>query len=176
MLAPQSRLSNIDSFSLPPSASTPPHHYPQPCPTPQIMTTVPTPANSECSSVKSFSPSEPSSYLPLFYFNVFFACISFSLLLPSLAPYLTSCGAGDPSFLAWVVSIYSVGELIGSLLFGILYNHLVKISRAQGPKISMLLCIFVGLVGSLLYLLAYIYKKPNFVLIARLLQGIWTGK
>ena len=36
-----------------------------------------------------------NNYLPLFYFNVFFACVSFSIIMPSLAPYLERCGAGS---------------------------------------------------------------------------------
>lgn len=67
-------------------------------------------------TMSSSSPSLPrdahtNNYLPLFYFNVFFACVSFSIIMPSLSPYLERCGAGDPTYLAWVVCIYSIGEV-----------------------------------------------------------------
>lgn len=47
------------------------------------------------------------SWLQVFYFNVFFACVSFSIIMPSLWLYLQDMGS-DKTFLAWVVAIYSV--------------------------------------------------------------------
>ena len=99
------------------------------------------------------TPSEISSrnaYLPLFYFNVFFACVSFSIIMPSLAPYLGRCGESDPTFLASVVAMYSIGEMIGSLAFGAMYNSAVRRDRLAGPKNTLVVVILTGVLGSLL--------------------------
>ena len=88
-----------------------------------------------------------NNYLPLFYFNVFFACVSFSIIMPSLAPYLERCGAGDPTFLAWVVCVYSLGEMVGSLMFGGMYNRAVVWDRVKGPRVVLCVVILSGIVG-----------------------------
>jgi len=116
-----------------------------------------------------------NNYLPLFYFNVFFACVSFSIIMPSLAPYLTRVGAEDPQYLAWVVCIYSIGEMVGSLLFGWFYNISLKYDRTRGPTYVLCLGISLGIVGSIMYLVAGIVYEPKLVFYGRLLQGIWTG-
>lgn len=140
-----------------------------------------------------------NNYLPLFYFNVFFACVSFSIIMPSLAPYLERCGAGDPTFLAWVVCVYSLGEMVGSLMFGAMYNRAVVWDRVKGPRVVLCVVIFSGIVGerdgsalmttnlavdltlnrtsagSVLYLLGDILSMPNLVFWGRALQGLWTG-
>ncbi|GMH99384.1 hypothetical protein TrST_g8949 [Triparma strigata] len=95
--------------------------------------------------------------------------------MPSLSPYLERCGAGDPTYLAWVVCIYSIGEMVGSLLFGALYNHAVLRSRTQGPRLVLCVVILTGIAGSVMYLLGDILKIPSLVFWARLMQGLWTG-
>ena len=57
------------------------------------------------------------AWLWLFYFNVFFSCIGFSIIVPSLAPCLARMHASE-NFLGVVVAIYSFGEMLGSLGFG----------------------------------------------------------
>ena len=58
-----------------------------------------------------------SGWLYVFLANVFFACVSFSIALPTLYGYLTGLGGdplGSPSlFYALTVSIYSCGEAAG---------------------------------------------------------------
>uniref|UniRef100_A0A7S4RE02 Major facilitator superfamily (MFS) profile domain-containing protein n=2 Tax=Ditylum brightwellii TaxID=49249 RepID=A0A7S4RE02_9STRA len=119
--------------------------------------------------------SSHKSWLLPFYFNVFFACASFSIVMPSLSPYLHRMKA-PLSFLSYVVSAYAVGEMIGSLLFGYYYEWSVKnLPLGVGPKSSMLGCIIVGMVGSLGYVWADELSSPQMVLWARFIQGLWTG-
>ena len=58
----------------------------------------------------------------VFLTNVFFACVSFSIVVPTLFGYRAQLGGrplgSPPLFYAFTVSIYSVGEAIGSVLFG----------------------------------------------------------
>ena len=123
----------------------------------------------------------PSSGLQLwqvvFYVNVFFACIAFSIVMPSLYLYLGAMGA-SASFYALVVAAFSVGEAIGSVALGALSN-------AIGCKRTLQLCTLLALSGSTSYALAdtvhrlgdheYPSLGPFVVLIARLLQGIGSG-
>ena len=48
---------------------------------------------------------------------MFFSCIGFSIIVPSLAPFLARMRASE-NFLGVVVAIYSFGEMLGSLYFG----------------------------------------------------------
>lgn len=57
----------------------------------------------------------------IFYLNVFLACVSFSIILPSLWPYLQHFGV-DENFLALVLGIYSFGEFVGAIIWGYIYN------------------------------------------------------
>ena len=112
----------------------------------------------------------------IFFVNVFFACISFSIVMPSLYLYLSSMNAST-SFYALVVAIYSVGEAIGSLGLGALSNMI-------GIKPTLQLCTLIALSGSTSYALAEVAHTlvdssvglgPTVVLAGRLLQGIGSG-
>ena len=77
-----------------------------------------------------------------FFVNIFLACASFSIVMPSLAPYILDIGA-PLAFLPWVVSSYSVGEMFGSVAIGHYYEHATKTYKTlgRGPKLSMMICI-----------------------------------
>ena len=121
------------------------------------------------------TPPHHNAYLNLFFFNVFFACVSFSIIMPSLSPYLTRCGSSSPQYLAEVIAIYSIGEMLGSLLFGYLYNIAVRRSRTLGPKYVLNLVILTGVVGSFLYIAADVFHMPQLAFWGRFLEGLWTG-
>ena len=76
----------------------------------------------------------------VFYINVFMACISFSIVMPSLFLYLQEMGA-SASFYALVVASYSVGEAVGSLSLGAVSNRL-------GARRTLQLTALTSLVGS----------------------------
>lgn len=97
------------------------------------------------------------------YSTVFLSCISFSIVLPTLWPYLHWEG-GTSGYLALVVATYSVGEASGALLF-------TSVLRCESTHRTMTHVMFVGLIGSLLYMV----PNATCILCARLLQGVWTG-
>ena len=115
------------------------------------------------------------SWEAIFYVNVFFACISFSIVMPSLYLYVTAMDA-SPTLYALIVATYSVGEGVGSLLLGALSNHI-------GTKRTMQLCATSSFVGSVSYALAdVIYHHlgaasvaPYVVLFGRAMQGMGSG-
>lgn len=109
------------------------------------------------------------SWKIIFYLNVFLACVSFSIVLPSLWPYLQRFEA-DENFLAAVLAIYSIGEFLGSIIWGYIYN-------ASSMKFSLYTCIAAGFIGSLFYSIGgyFIHGGQWLVFIGRFIQGLWTG-
>ena len=109
------------------------------------------------------------SWKAIFYVNVFLACVSFSIVLPSLWPYLQRFEA-DETFLALVLAIYSIGEFFGAVLWGYIYN-------ASSMRFSLYTCIGAGFVGSILYSLGgyFIPWGKWLVFLGRFIQGLWTG-
>lgn len=109
------------------------------------------------------------SWKAIFYLNVFLACVSFSIVLPSLWPYLQRFDA-DENFLALVLAIYSIGEFFGAIIWGYIYN-------ASSMKFSLYTCIAAGFVGSILYSMGgyFIPWGKWLVFLGRFIQGLWTG-
>ena len=109
------------------------------------------------------------SWRIIFYLNVFLACVSFSIVLPSLWPYLQRFDA-DENFLALVLAIYSIGEFLGSIIWGYIYN-------ASSMKFSLYTCIFAGFIGSLFYSIGGYFPSGGqwLVFVGRFIQGLWTG-
>ena len=110
----------------------------------------------------------------IFFLNVFLACVSFSIVMPSLWLYLHSMKASKP-FYAAVVAIYSVGEAIGSIALG-------SLSNVIGTRRTLMLCIIIAFSGAAAYALADLAQRvapaidaPFIVLAGRLLQGIGSG-
>jgi ceroid-lipofuscinosis MFS transporter 7 len=105
----------------------------------------------------------------MFYLNVFLACASFSIVLPSLWPYLQTFEA-DENFLASVLAIYSIGEFFGAIMWGYIYN-------ASSMKFSLYSCIICGFIGSILYSMGgyFIPWGKWLVFAGRFIQGLWTG-
>ena len=99
--------------------------------------------------------------------------MSFSIILPSLQPYLARNSA-SPYFYGGTVAVYSVGEMLGAVFFGKIYE-IMTLRREDGAKITLLLSIAFGLVGSFLYVYADVVRSPNLIFAGRLFQGLWTG-
>jgi hypothetical protein len=129
---------------------------------------------------ESIRANKEHTWLIPFFVNIFLACASFSIIRPSLAPYLLQIGA-PLSFLPWVVSLYSVGEMMGSASIGIFYEYATRTYKVEGrgPRVSLLMCAVFGIVGSMLYAAAGwiddAYVARQCILWGRFLQGIWTG-
>ena len=116
----------------------------------------------------------------IFFYNVFMACVSFSIVMPSLFLYLDSMGATE-TFYALVVASYSVGEAIGSIALG-------SLSTYAGIKPTLLICTTLNFIGACSYGLAAtaddlapgrgddgLHFGPLLVLIGRLTQGLGSG-
>ena len=120
------------------------------------------------------------SWMLPFFVNIFLACASFSMVRPSLAPYILDIGA-PLAFLPYVVSSYSVGEMLGSVALGHFYEYATKTYETvgRGPKLSMMICLSLGVIGSAMYAAAGWVGEEDAakycLLLARLIQGIWTG-
>ncbi|KAL7456636.1 hypothetical protein ACHAWC_010857 [Mediolabrus comicus] len=119
------------------------------------------------------------TWLIPFFVNIFLACASFSIVMPSLSPYLLEVGA-SMSCLPWAVASYSVGEMIGSVAIGTFYEHATKTyALGRGPRISLIMCTIFGICGSALYAAAaWVVTEgiaENFIVAGRFLQGVWTG-
>ena len=120
---------------------------------------------------------EPQPLIPwqiIFFANVFMACVSFSIVMPTLFLYLDGMNASK-AFYAFVVAAFSVGEAIGSMALGAVSNKL-------GTKRTLQLCATLSFCGATLYGLGDLCFRaispdaaPGVVLIARTLQGIGSG-
>eukprot|EP00340_Litonotus_pictus_P002924 CAMPEP_0170513590 /NCGR_PEP_ID=MMETSP0209-20121228/104_1 /TAXON_ID=665100 ORGANISM="Litonotus pictus, Strain P1" /NCGR_SAMPLE_ID=MMETSP0209 /ASSEMBLY_ACC=CAM_ASM_000301 /LENGTH=242 /DNA_ID=CAMNT_0010797343 /DNA_START=1 /DNA_END=725 /DNA_ORIENTATION=+ len=110
-----------------------------------------------------------SKWRIVFLMNVFLACVSFSIVLPTLWPYLLRFGC-DETFLASVLAIYSIGEFFGAIIWGYVYN---KFSATT----SLYSAIFLGFLGSVLYSAGgyFIPEGKWLVFAGRFVQGLWTG-
>ncbi len=103
--------------------------------------------------------------------SVFLSCVSFAIVMPTIWPYLESLNASK-SFLAWVVSFYSVGEGIGAIFFG-------SLSSKHTTRAVMTWATVLGVIGSALYALASAFPMHSvgawMVFTGRFTQGLWTG-
>lgn len=113
-------------------------------------------------------------WMRLFMFCVFWSCTAFSIVLPSLAPYLDRMGA-EPLFLGWTVATFCFGEMIGALAFGKAYNEVNKHYPHKGPAHVLTMSIMCGVIGSVLYVIADTLKSPWTCFWGRFLTGLWTG-
>jgi len=107
----------------------------------------------------------------VFYSNMFFGCSGFSIVLPTLWPYLREMKAST-EFLAAVVAAYSVGEGCGGWTSGWLYGR-----YPDHPKTLLLGGMTLGLLAALFYVLAPLFgtAAPLIVLVARFTSGFDNG-
>jgi MFS family permease len=100
----------------------------------------------------------------IIYTMIFFNGCCFTAVVPSVPFYLRVLSA-PPSFLGWVVSFYSLGQIFGSPMGGFFAD---KVSSRMLLTMSSML----GLFSSAFYALAPHYM---FVLLARWLTGVSAG-
>ena len=80
---------------------------------------------------------EHEKWVPLFKIQVFFSCVSFSIIVPSLANYLRRMGA-EEWVLGVAVAVYSLGEMVGSAVFGKIITKRLREQPATGPRRALL--------------------------------------
>ena len=104
---------------------------------------------------ESFLPASQrdTSWKFIFMTNVFFGCISFSIVMPNLWLYLHSMHVSK-AFYAGVVASFSVGEALGAIAVGSLSNNI-------GTKSSLKLCSCLGMTGASSYALAKLVYAPG---------------
>jgi len=98
------------------------------------------------------------------YTMIFFNGCCFTAVVPSVPFYLEVLQA-PPWFLGWVISFYSVGQMIGSPTGGWLADKISTKNLLIGSSV-------LGLLSSLIYSTAPTYML---ILVARLLTGISAG-
>lgn len=114
-----------------------------------------------------------------FLVNLFLANASYTIVQPSLAPYLLQIGIPE-SYLPWTIFMYNIGSVVGSAM-GLFYDYAtgICIVEGRGAKISLLICPMVGLVGSALYASAGWIGDVDvakwFILSGRFLIGFWRS-
>lgn len=110
-------------------------------------------------------------WLLVFFSNMFFGCAGFSIVLPTLWPYLREMNVYT-QFLAAVVAAYSVGEGCGGWLSGYLYNKFPK-----HPKLLLQGGMTLGVLSAFFYAVARPFgpAAPYIVLIARFFSGFDNG-
>ena len=91
--------------------------------------------------------------------------IAYGLILPSLERFVTSELGGTLFMYSLIIAAYSMGEIIGSLLWG----RLVPVFNA---KIVFICLTVLGFSGNLFYALA---EDSWMILVGRLLMGLMTG-
>jgi len=112
------------------------------------------------------------AWLLVFFSNIFFGCVGFSIVLPTVWPYLREMGS-SPFFLACVVSMYSVGEGAGGIVSGRIYSR-----YPGGTKFLLLVSMGLGLTSAFAYMVARLFGElggPLVVLAARFGSGFDNG-
>ncbi|CAK9037160.1 Major facilitator superfamily domain-containing protein 8 [Durusdinium trenchii] len=110
-------------------------------------------------------------WLLVFFSNMFFGCAGFSIVLPTLWPYLREMQSST-QFLAAVVAAYSVGEGLGGWISGLLYSRFPK-----HPKRLLQGGMLLGMLAAFSYAVARPFGSvaPYIVLLARFCSGFDNG-
>lgn len=112
------------------------------------------------------------SWLLVCFSNLFFGCAGFSIVLPTVWPFLREMQAST-SFLAPVVAAYSVGEGLGGWVVGALY-----LKFPAHPKVLLQAGMFLGFLAAMFFTAAPLFGKdaaPWVVLVARFFSGFDNG-
>lgn len=100
--------------------------------------------------------------------TVFFQSIGFTVTLPSMAFYVESLGVST-EFYGWIVAFYSVGQFLGSPVFGYWSNH-------APARHSIIVSLFISAIGNTLYGFVGFLPKPGWMmLLSRWLVGFGAG-
>jgi len=98
--------------------------------------------------------------------TLFVAESSRGLVVPSLFLYISSLG-GDARMVGIAVGGFSVGRLVGGILFGWWFNRF-------GGKLALACCLLVSVIGNILYALGPV-TNIYILILSRVITGFSTG-
>ncbi|XP_071950391.1 major facilitator superfamily domain-containing protein 8-like [Antedon mediterranea] len=107
----------------------------------------------------------------IMYLTMFLSSLGFSMVMPSVWPYLTRIdNNATKTFLGWVVASYSLGQLLSSPICGVWGN-------IRGAREPLVFSLILSIGANLLYAFLQAIKSHNaeYMLVARLLLGFSAG-
>lgn len=110
------------------------------------------------------------------YVAMFLSAVSFTITMSSMWPFLQEIDkTTSTDFLGWIVSAFSVGQLIASPLFGYWAN------RINCHKIPIVTCLLITTAGNVLYMYLESFKYVDFaspkvwMMASRFIMGVGAG-
>lgn len=105
------------------------------------------------------------------YLTMFFSSIGFSIVVSSIWPFLQKVDkTADTSFLGWIIAVYSLGQMIASVLFGAWSNY-------RPRREPLIISILINVAANILY--GYAHAPPShnkyYMLLARAFVGFGAG-
>ncbi|XP_033125053.1 major facilitator superfamily domain-containing protein 8-like [Anneissia japonica] len=108
------------------------------------------------------------------YLTVFLSSTGFSLVLPSIWPYIQSIDSSSGTqFLGWTIAVFGLAQCIGALFFGWWAD------RFKVIKIAMIISVVLTIIGNIIYAYAAVPSNVNggkaMVVIGRFFVGLGAG-
>ncbi|XP_059821091.1 major facilitator superfamily domain-containing protein 8 isoform X2 [Hypanus sabinus] len=105
------------------------------------------------------------------YLTMFFSSIGFSIVVSSIWPFLQKVDkTANATFLGWVIAVYSLGQMIASILFGAWSNY-------RPRREPLVISILINVAANILY--GYAHAPPShnkyYMLFARAFVGFGAG-
>ncbi|KAM9143320.1 major facilitator superfamily domain-containing protein 8 isoform 2-T3 [Pangshura tecta] len=107
----------------------------------------------------------------IMYLTMFLSSVGFSIVIMSVWPYLQKIDlTADASFLGWIISSYSLGQMIASPLFGLWSNY-------RPRREPLVVSIAISVAANCLYAYVHLPTSHNkyYMLVARALVGFGAG-
>lgn len=117
------------------------------------------------------------SSIRLCYFVMFLSSVSFTISISSMWPFLQEIDkTANTAFFGFVVSFFSIGQLISSPLFGL------WASKMRYHKLPIIIALIILILGNLIYLylervdeLTTLISPKYWMLLARFIMGTGAG-
>ncbi|XP_062902630.1 major facilitator superfamily domain-containing protein 8 isoform X1 [Mobula hypostoma] len=105
------------------------------------------------------------------YLTMFLSSLGFSIVVSSIWPFLQKVDkTADATFLGWVIAVYSLGQMIASILFGAWSNY-------RPRREPLIISILINVAANILY--GYAHAPPShnkyYMLLARAFVGFGAG-
>ncbi|XP_069781352.1 major facilitator superfamily domain-containing protein 8 isoform X2 [Narcine bancroftii] len=105
------------------------------------------------------------------YLTMFFSSLGFSIVVSSIWPFLQKVDkTADASFLGWIIAVYSLGQMVASVMFGAWSNY-------RPRREPLVVSILINVAANILY--GYAHAPPShnkyYMLLARTFVGFGAG-